>query len=200
MNLNQFLALAGLTLLGTFWQGSVGGSPPEEKVIQVGKATAAELMRNLKGALIEAMQTGGPTAAIQVCKMEAPLLTEATSVSDPGIKVRRTSLKLRSSANRPDALDQEVLAELATIKGTGDPLPEYRLRKVSMEGTATYRFYQPILVSGFCLNCHGSRETMSADVIEVLEREYPEDRAVDYRSGDLRGIISVEIPEQALID
>jgi hypothetical protein len=200
MKLNRLLALAGLALLGTCWQGIGSGSAIEEMVVDVGKEAAGELMRNLKTALTEAMKTGGPTAAIQVCKMEAPLLTENTSANFPEIKIRRTSLKFRSSANRPDALDQTVLAELARIKGDGDPLPEYRLRKISKEGEAAYRFYQPITLSGFCLNCHGSRENMSADVIKVLEREYPEDRAVDYRSGDLRGVISVEIPEHALAD
>ena len=200
MMLNRFLALAGFTLLGTSWQVSVGSSPIEDKVVQVGKEAAGELMRNLKKALTEAMQRGGPTAAIQVCKMEAPLLTQSTSANFPGIKVRRTSLKFRSSANRPDAVDQKVIRELARIKNGGNPLPEYRLRKVSTEGTVAYRFYQPIAVSGFCLNCHGNRETMSAEVIEVLEREYPEDLAVDYLSGDLRGVISVEIPEHTLVD
>jgi hypothetical protein len=203
MNLYQstklFLALAGFMFLAGGLQSSFGNSTIEEKVVQVGKEVAAELMRNLKKALTEAMHKGGPTAAIQVCKREASLLTQSTSSDYPDIRVRRTSLKFRNPKNRPDSCDQAVLAELARLKNGGDPLPDHTIRKSAAEGTAVYRFYQPIVVSGFCLNCHGSSNTMSPDVIKVLEREYPEDRAVDYVSGDLRGVISVEIPERTLV-
>lgn len=203
MNLFQsaklLLALAGFALLGAGLQSSVGNSAAEDEAVQVGKEVAAELMRNLKKALTEAMQKGGAKAAIQVCKMEAPRLTQSTSANFPDIKVRRISLKFRNPENRPDSVDQVVLAEFARLKEGGDPLPEYSIRKGAMEGMPVYRFYQPIVVSGFCLNCHGSRNTMSTDVIKVLESEYPEDRAVDYLAGDLRGVISVEIPEHTLV-
>ena len=205
MRSNQrMLAAVGVTISGVLllagFSRFVSPSPAEAEVIQIGKAVAGELMAALKKALTQAMQEGGPAAAVQVCKVEAPLLAERISATHPEVEVRRTSLKFRNPKNRPDSVDERVLEELSRSKDSGDSLPEFSIRKVTSGGETTYRFYQPILVSGFCLNCHGRTNAMPAEVTDVLRREYPEDQAVGYLTGDLRGVILVKIPARILAD
>jgi hypothetical protein len=43
-----------------------------------------------------------------------------------------------------------------------------------------------------CLTCHG--ENLSDSISSKLSELYPEDRAVGYRAGDLRGVFWVEFP------
>jgi hypothetical protein len=206
MRINQsvgsILATVGLTLTGSFlfcgFYEALPGPSVENEVVEVGKEVAAELMRNLKSALVQAMQEGGPPAAIQVCKTKALALTEGTAADYPEISVKRTSLKARNPKNRPDSIDEGVLKVLAEIKSTGEELPDYSIREVASSGVPVYRYYQPILTSAFCLNCHGDTSSMSQEVSNMLKREYPEDQAVGYKSGDLRGVISVEIPAHTL--
>jgi hypothetical protein len=45
-----------------------------------------------------------------------------------------------------------------------------------------------------CLNCHGKPENLAPEVKEMLAHLYPEDKAVGYELGDLRGAFSVHVP------
>jgi hypothetical protein len=50
-----------------------------------------------------------------------------------------------------------------------------------------------IRIQEFCLACHGPADSISAAVKQVIAARYPEDRATDYRLGELRGAISVTV-------
>ena len=45
------------------------------------------------------------------------------------------------------------------------------------------------------LSCHGKRERLSPSIVKVLEVRFPEDRAFNYRNGDLKGAFSVIITQ-----
>jgi hypothetical protein len=47
-----------------------------------------------------------------------------------------------------------------------------------------------------CVNCHGPRDALAPGVAEILDAEYPDDRATGYRPGDLRGLVRVSIPRE----
>jgi hypothetical protein len=57
------------------------------------------------------------------------------------------------------------------------------------------RFLRPIRVAQPCLACHGTPATYSPAVRGLLRERYPQDQAVGYQVGDLRGAISVRIQE-----
>jgi hypothetical protein len=42
-----------------------------------------------------------------------------------------------------------------------------------------------------CTACHGSTEQITPSVKAKLEQMYPNDKAVDYKPGDLRGAVVV---------
>ena len=55
------------------------------------------------------------------------------------------------------------------------------------------RYLRPLKIVSPCLACHGDPERIDPQVLEVLRERYPEDRAVGYSPGDLRGAISVTV-------
>lgn len=61
----------------------------------------------------------------------------------------------------------------------------------------TIAFYAPIRVNEFCLQCHGKLgETLSEKNYEVIKELYPEDEAIGYSAGDLRGIWSIRFKKE----
>jgi len=49
------------------------------------------------------------------------------------------------------------------------------------------RYMRPISVKQACIACHGSKDKRPKFIVE----KYPNDRAFDFKVGDLRGMIEV---------
>ncbi|HHT9135020.1 MAG TPA: Tll0287-like domain-containing protein [Candidatus Avalokitesvara rifleensis] len=107
------------------------------------------------------------------------------------IALKQTSLKTRNPDNTPDDWETETLKKLDS--------PGYSKGKafaemVTVKGKATYRYMRPIYITPVCLPCHGEKESIPKEIREFLESRYPQDAATGYKTGDLRGGISVTIP------
>lgn len=50
----------------------------------------------------------------------------------------------------------------------------------------------PILTAAPCVNCHGATDTLAPAVVARLAELYPQDQAVGFAEGDLRGWFWVE--------
>lgn len=61
-----------------------------------------------------------------------------------------------------------------------------------------YRFYRPLPTGALCLNCHGAPDELGDGVPEALERLYPQDEAVGFSEGELRGLLRVSVPASAV--
>jgi hypothetical protein len=61
----------------------------------------------------------------------------------------------------------------------------------SADGTKELRYYRPVPVMATCLACHGSGDEIPGNVRKALQRDYPQDQAVEFKEGDLRGAIVV---------
>lgn len=62
---------------------------------------------------------------------------------------------------------------------------------VEIEGKKYYRYMRPIFVEESCLACHGAKGKRPNFIVE----KYPDDKAFDFRAGDLRGMIEVLVKE-----
>jgi hypothetical protein len=62
---------------------------------------------------------------------------------------------------------------------------------VSVPG-GTSGYVEPILLQSPCLACHG--DALAPEVAARIGELYPEDRAVGFQVGDLRGVFWVELP------
>lgn len=145
----------------------------------------------LEQALQQAIEQGGPVAAVTVCRDRAPQIASELS-RQSGAKVRRTSRRFRNPANAPEPWESEVLAafERSAADGPGNALEYFQ-----EDSFGSARYMAAIRTGPVCLVCHG---TAIADTLdESLAIDYPHDRARGYALGDVRGAFSVTWPRQA---
>ncbi|MCC7202334.1 MAG: DUF3365 domain-containing protein [Nitrospirae bacterium] len=103
-----------------------------------------------------------------------------------GYKIRHASAKNRNPVN---AATPEEIVILDTfdhnreIKGQWD--------EVETGGKKFQMYMKPIFVEDACLACHGAKDKRPQFIVD----KYPEDRAYDFRTGDLRGMVEVMFGE-----
>jgi len=166
----------------------------EERAILKGRSAAAVLSDTLRGKLVDSMKAGGPSGAMKVCSYQAQALTREVEERE-GVRVRRTSLKLRNPKNAPDEWERQVLSRLQEQARAGKT-PEEVFEAAEEEGKKVFRYAKPLMVGPACIACHGSGAEISAQVRSMLQERYPEDRATGYKPGDFRGIVSAVVPAE----
>ena len=150
--------------------------------------TGAAILQPFKVELKQALEAGlaeGPAEAIDVCRVRAPRI--AASLSTNGVRLGRTSHKLRNPENIAPAWANDILNTYLEDAAARKPVA-VRLA----DGRVGHA--EPIIVQSLCLVCHG--EAPAPHIAEAIAGAYPEDRATGFRVGDLRGIFWVEYPER----
>jgi len=186
----SLFAVIGLMANETAVQQAEG----QKAVAQEGVKYIKTLGKELKSNVTKWMKKDptGLEAAYFCSKSAARLTKEANAKFPEGVRVYRTALKLRNTKNAPDATDKEVMLkwEKAIEEGSFKKKPMV----VSVDGKE--RVYVPLLVEKGCLKCHGPVAKIDPKVRELIEKKYPEDRAVGFKEGDLRGVIVAEMPKK----
>jgi hypothetical protein len=156
------------------------------------RAVAVGFLDKLRGQLMDALQAGGPTGAIEACQQIAPVAAEQAGEA-AGATVRRTSLKLRNSKDAPDAWGKAMLEQFDARKAAGE-------KPATIEAGAWadgpqgrfYRYMKAIPTGEMCTQCHG--QTIAPAVQAKLHELYPRDKATGFAVGDLRGAVSISWP------
>ncbi len=161
------------------------------------KAEAAGIVKafagELKGELVSAMKAGGPVEAIGVCNLRAPEIAAAHAEAS-GWSVGRSSHRLRSEANHPDAYTEAVIADFLAREAAGEPVEGLvSAGIVEEDGTRVFRFVKAIPTAAPCLNCHGG-DNVKPEVIEKLAELYPNDQARGFEPGQMRGVFTLSKP------
>ena len=149
----------------------------QELVATAVNAMAAELMGELNAAL----DSGDVAAGIAVCKEKAPEVASHIN-STYGVQIGRTSYKLRNPANTAPEWADPYIAELAED-------PTYVAGPNGELGALL-----PIRLKAECQMCHGPAEEIDSSVMAAISEVYPNDQAVGFVEGDLRGWFWVEAP------
>jgi len=147
----------------------------------------------LKAELQAALNAGGPTNAIRVCKERAPAIAADYSART-GWDVGRTSLRLRNpAANAPDAWEKQVLLKFEERKSGGEDVETMAFAEVTQaDGEKRFRYMQAIPTGALCLVCHG--EALVPAVGTALDKAYPKDQARGFSLGDIRGAFTLSKP------
>lgn len=156
------------------------------------RAAAQAFGAQLRAALQQALQAGGPVNGITVCHDEAARIA-ATTTQATGLQVGRTSLKVRNPKNSPDEWELLVLRDFEARKAAGaapDTLEFYEV--VVQGGQSTFRYMKAIPTAQLCLVCHG--DNIAPDVRARLQQLYPSDAAYGFQEGDLRGAFTIAQP------
>ena len=143
----------------------------------------------LKSELMAAMQAGGPVTAIQVCSQRAEEIAREVSERE-GMELQRVSRNYRNPDNAPNAWQLSVLQTFKARRAAGAEPGELTWNEFVGAGRdRELRYMKAIITDGVCLQCHG--ETVAPEVRAKLDELYPNDRAIGYRKGDVRGAFVV---------
>ncbi len=156
--------------------GEVDLGPPPERV-----AVALQALKiGLKVRLQTAMQAGGPAAALEACNHDASEIAKRAQVE--GIKVGRTSHRLRNPSNAPPAWAAKYVSQAA-----GKRLDKVPGRMTVDLGDGKRGYLEMIGTATMCLSCHGPSNDLDPALKTRLAQLYPKDQATGFRSGDVRG-------------
>jgi len=181
--------ITALAVILLFLVGCGGGgsgkstpAPSEDAFAESARAATNRLRVALKSELSAAMQSGGPLAALVVCKMRASEIAADVS-ADTGYEVGRLASRNRNPENAAGPAEAAVLAEF-------EARPAFQDTVITIDGHATYlraiRIDTPA-----CLKCHGPTESIDPGVLGQIAELYPDDRATGFAPGDLRGAFVV---------
>lgn len=183
--MKQLVMITFMCLMGV--QSAMGSDT--EQALADSRATVGEFMKTLKQELLAGMQAGGPVNAVSVCNLTAPGIANTYSARE-GREVSRTSLRVRNPGNAPVAWQRAVLESFEQRKQAGEDVTALEFHEVvTTEGVRELRYMKAIPTAKLCLACHG--ETVDSNVGKRLEILYPDDQAMGYRVGDIRGAFSV---------
>ncbi len=162
----------------------------EGLLIQESRGLVKQFFGDLKGHLVGALKSGGPVEALGTCSVQASEVAQEHSERS-GWQIGRTSLKLRNPDNAPDSWERQVLEQFEQRLEKGeDPQKMEHSEILAMNGKRVFRYMKAIPTAEKpCLACHGKE--LSDEVEETIEALYPEDSAIDYEAGEIRGAFTL---------
>jgi hypothetical protein len=186
---NKKILLLSISLLFLLVASAGAG---DRRLLQC-RVLARDFMTDMKRELKAAIRGGRTVRAVSVCRKTAPKLAARYSLPS-GVRVGRTSERWRNPKNRPDRWEQEGLAILEQRRLRGETLAgmEY-WQEVEVDGKRSFRYLRAIPVGSPCLRCHG--EKISSSLRKDLLKKYPEDQAVGFRLGELRGALTITLSQ-----
>lgn len=154
---------------------------------KAGKEIAKATVKKLGSNLMKHMKEGGPQQAIPFCNSAANPLTNEVA-KKYNVSIKRTSLKIRNEKNNPTKAEETILKQYLTLISDKKELKPI----VSKDKEGKVHFYAPIKLEAKCLACHGTvGKEVSVKTDSILKALYPQDKATGFKTGDLRGIISI---------
>jgi len=169
-------------------------SPEAATVRRIGESAMNWLGSIMIRELSRAVAKDGLEGAVDVCHLKSLPMTDGRLAAFPQITaVKRTSLRLRSPANAPDAADQLALDEVVKALAN-DTAPKVLVQRIDRPNAAPeWRVYRPLGVMPECVGCHGDPGQQSPALHEKLSRLYPDDKSTGFAVGEWRGLMRVTV-------
>ena len=151
---------------------------------EIALGTKAVLGKNL----LTAIKTKGTDKALAFCNEKAIHLTDSMSI-ELNTKVKRVSDKNRNPNNMANANELAYINEAkSALKTNGKAKP-----KIQDVGDKVIGYY-PITTNKMCMQCHGNpKSDIDIKTFEMIEKRYPDDKAIGYTTNELRGIWVIEM-------
>jgi len=185
------LMLVGVGLLTTRPSTALAAesSPPVDSAALAKAVVAMEQLDQMRISLASTLEGRTEEPSIEtmkeVCK---PVGMRAVAIGkENGWQVRQVASKFRNPDHAPANAQERQVIDLFSrhpeINGLWEPA-------VAEQG-AGLNYYRRINVEPSCLACHGTKASRPA----FIKANYPDDKAFDFKVGDLRGMYAVQLPE-----
>jgi hypothetical protein len=157
------------------------------------RTVAMPFLKQLGAINQKAVSEGGPASAITVCRDVAPQISNDLS-RQTGWKLTRVSLKVRNPLlGTPDAWEQKQLQSFVARIAQGEKPETLETAEIVEEPAGkSFRYMKAIALQPGCVACHG--EQITEAVQAQLNTDYPHDQATGYRTGQIRGALSIKRP------
>ena len=141
-------------------------------------------------------ENGGILQAAKFCANKSSKLIEQFDNNlESGISIKRISLKNRNPDAYPQKDEIKILEAFDLLEKTSVYLPEI----VQLKKENIYKVYFPATMSKkSCKQCHGMQQNMNKEVLGVFKTKYPNDKALGFKGGQVRGavVVTVELKDQ----
>lgn len=157
---------------------------------------AAATFVQLADALGNSMAFGGVQGAVDLCRLQALPLTDSVAINY-GVKVQRIAVRYRNPVNAADESEAQIFADWEKQLEAGND-PSAILLK---EGDSRIWYGAIRIGNPLCLSCHGKpgRDIKTEDY-QFIRESYPQDKATNFRLGDIRGAWKISFPVDYKID
>jgi hypothetical protein len=176
------LCLLGLSVLQAQAQDS--------DMLSLSRTVSLGMLKELGQKLQSAMADGGAVNAIGVCNTQAPEIAGRVSTQNQ-VKLSRVGTRARNPVlGVPNDWQAKALAQFDAALARGDKAADMEFSEtVETANGKEFHFAKPIVLQPMCVACHGSVEQISPEVKAKLSELYPNDKAVNYQPGQLRGAV-----------
>lgn len=162
----------------------------EEKKVSLmllGDSISIEMQNVLLQNVAGAIQKGGTDYAVDYCNVNAIPITDSIA-NRHTMFIQRLSYKNRNPGNafqtQMDSLAwQKIKSEKADF--------------IEQDKSGDVFYYKPILMAmPTCIKCHGGKTEITQSTQKIIAQKYPNDKAIGYEIGDLRGMWKIKIQEK----
>ncbi len=184
------MSIMAAVLFSACKNGSNFSNEEKFQYTKMGNSIVKKTFDTLSHSLQTAISEMGVEKAVSYCQANVFSLTDV--YASDSVIIRRTALKYRNPANKPDTAEERILNFFAAQKEravANDSL--IAITEKSRNGTI--HFYKPILLQPMCSSCHGSKTNTGQSALWItIDSLYPSDKAYGFKPGDLRGMWHVK--------
>ena len=163
----------------------------DSDMLSQSRSISQAMLKELGQKLQSAMTEGGAINAIGVCNTQAPEIAGRVSAQNQ-VKLSRVGTRARNTVmGVPNDWQARALAQFDAGLARGDKPAEMEFSETitKSDGSKEFHFAKPIVLQPMCVACHGGPEQISPEVKSKLSELYPNDKAVNYQPGQLRGAV-----------
>ncbi|NBW55016.1 MAG: DUF3365 domain-containing protein [Betaproteobacteria bacterium] len=172
-----------------FFMGSA--TAQDSDLLSQSRTISQAMLKELGQKLQSAMADGGAVNAIGVCNTQAPEIAGRVSAQNQ-VMLSRVGTRARNPVmGVPNDWQSKALAQFEQALARGDKLADLEFSEtvVKPDGGKEFHFAKPIVLQPMCVSCHGGPEQISPEVKAKLTALYPNDKAINYQPGQLRGAV-----------
>jgi hypothetical protein len=156
--------------------------------LEQGQNFVLQTQKVLSENLMNEINSHGTVQALTFCSAKAINLTDSMAIV-LNAQIKRVTDKARNPHNKANKQELEYITNSKDLLAMGkDIKPEMTEIHGKMVG------YYPIMTNQLCMQCHGNKDTeVLPETLLQINKLYPNDRGIDYKINELRGIWVVEM-------